>query len=47
MIYTYDVTNEFISDLDTKNYTTKEFMSLAKPFIHFMAYGNNTYAFEN
>jgi len=30
-----------------KNYTTKEFMSLAKPFIHFMAYGKNTYAIEN
>ena len=28
MIYTYDVTNEFISDLDTKNYTTKEILKI-------------------
>ena len=36
---------EIISTVD--NYTINEFMSLAEPFLKFMAYGVNTYAFDN
>ena len=46
-----EVYNSFSDPYEIKSivdsYTINEFVSLAEPFLKFMAYGNNTYAFEN
>ena len=46
-----EVYNSFSDPYEIKSivdsYTINEFVSLAEPFLKFMAYGVNTYAFEN